>query len=411
MHLFVTEGTGWIEVVTGGMFSGKSEELIRRLRRAKYANQTVVAFKHSSDNRYAESRLASHSRNFIEGIPASSVEEMESIFFELYGDSKVVGIDEAQFFGKSLVGFVDKLADMGKRVIIAGLDQDFKGEPFKPMDVLMSKAEHVDKFNAICVVCGNPASRSQRLVNGNPAAEDDPLVLVGADEDYEPRCRRCHSVSRKQVKKGRLYFIVGTDTEVGKTYVTKELLKKELAMGTKVAILKPVETGSETFGENLVGSDSHSYAELMEKSVDQVNIYFFTKPLSPHVAARVDGKVVEVEKVKERIEELLEENDVVYIEGAGGLMVPYTDDYTYLDLLLEYRETCEAIIVSNNTLGTINHTLLTVYALEKNGIRINGIILNNRDNIKDEDFLKENADAIARFSGVTILDYFDYKGE
>lgn len=411
MHLLVTEGIGWIEVVTGGMFSGKSEELIRRLRRAGYANQNVIAFKHSSDNRYDECKLASHSKNFIEGIPASSVEDMENIFFQFYEECQVVGIDEAQFFGEPLVSFVDKLADMGKRVIIAGLDQDFKGEPFKPMDVLIAKADHVDKFNAICVVCGNPASRSQRLVNGEPASKDDPLVLVGADENYEPRCRRCHTLSEKNSRKGKLYFIVGTDTEVGKTYVTKELLKKELANGTKTAILKPVETGSEIFGKNLEGSDSYAYAEIMGKSISEVNTYFFTKPLSPHVAAQIDGQKVDIESIKKRIDELLIENDIVYVEGAGGLMVPYTDDYTYLDLLSEYQNKCEAIIVSNNTLGTINHTLLTVYALEKSGIKIKGIILNNKDNIKDEKLLKENADTITRFSGVNILDCFEYRGE
>ena len=411
MHLLVTEGIGWIEVVTGGMFSGKSEELIRRLRRAKYANQSVVAFKHSSDNRYDEKKVASHSQNFIDGVPALNVSDMEELFFKYYKESQVIGIDEAQFFGEDLVGFAERLADMGKRVIVAGLDQDFKGQPFKPMDVLMAKAEHVDKFNAICVVCGNPASRSQRLINGAPAFEDDKLVLVGADENYEPRCRKCHSLRKKTDKKGRLLFIVGTDTEVGKTYVTKKILKEELDKGVKVAVLKPVETGSEIFGENLEGSDSYSYAEMLGKEINEVNMYFFTKPMSPHVAARIDGEKLDTEKIKQRIDELLQENDVVYVEGAGGLMVPYTDDYTYLDLLMEYRDNGEALIVSNNTLGTINHTLLTVYALEKNGIKINGIIMNNKDGIKDNEFLKENTESIGRFSGVEILDCLDYEGD
>lgn len=194
MHLLLTEGMGWLEVVTGSMFSGKSEELIRRMRRAKYANQEIVVFKHSSDKRYDDTKVASHSQAFIEAVPVATVEEMEKEFFENYKDARVIGIDEVQFFGESVVEFCEKLADMGKRVIVAGLDQDFKGAPFKPMDRLMAQAEYVDKFNAICAVCGNPASRTQRLVNGEPAFSDDPIVLVGASETYEARCRRCHVI-------------------------------------------------------------------------------------------------------------------------------------------------------------------------------------------------------------------------
>ncbi|MCJ8342757.1 MAG: thymidine kinase [Cetobacterium sp.] len=200
MHLLLTEGMGWIEVVTGSMFSGKSEELIRRLRRAKYANQELVVFKHASDKRYDNTKVASHSQLFIEAVPVSSVEEMEKEFLEKYKDVKIVGIDEVQFFGEEVVQFCEKLADMGKRVIVAGLDQDFKGDPFKPMDTLMAKAEYVDKFNAICAVCGNPASRTQRLVNGEPAFSDDPIVLVGASEAYEARCRKCHVVKYRDKK-------------------------------------------------------------------------------------------------------------------------------------------------------------------------------------------------------------------
>lgn len=200
MHLLLTEGMGWIEVVTGSMFSGKSEELIRRLRRAKYANQELVVFKHASDKRYDNTKVASHSQLFIEAVPVSSVEEMEKEFLKKYKDVKIVGIDEVQFFGEEVVQFCEKLADMGKRVIVAGLDQDFKGDPFKPMDTLMAKAEYVDKFNAICAVCGNPASRTQRLVNGEPAFSDDPIVLVGASEAYEARCRKCHVVKYRDKK-------------------------------------------------------------------------------------------------------------------------------------------------------------------------------------------------------------------
>lgn len=201
MHLILTEGMGWIEVITGSMFSGKSEELIRRMRRAKFANQKMVVFKHSSDNRYDEAKVASHSKIFIEAIPATTVKDMESYLEKVDEDIKVIGIDEAQFFGMEIVEFCERLANNGKRVVLAGLDQDFRGEPFEPMHILMAKAEYVDKFNAICACCGNPASRTQRLVNGEPAFEDDPIVLVGASESYEPRCRRCHIVRKREDRK------------------------------------------------------------------------------------------------------------------------------------------------------------------------------------------------------------------
>ncbi|MGL4425392.1 MAG: thymidine kinase [Cetobacterium sp.] len=199
MHLLLTEGMGWIEVVTGSMFSGKSEELIRRMRRSKYANQKIVVFKHSSDTRYDDTKVASHSQAFIEAVPASTVEEMRKIIETEYKDVRVVGIDEVQFFGEDVADFCEELANNGKRVVVAGLDQDFRGEPFKPMDRLMARAEYVDKFNAICACCGNPASRTQRLVDGEPAYSDDPIVMVGASESYEARCRRCHIVKKRDL--------------------------------------------------------------------------------------------------------------------------------------------------------------------------------------------------------------------
>ncbi|MGL4252572.1 MAG: thymidine kinase [Fusobacteriaceae bacterium] len=194
MRLFYNEHMGWIEVVTGSMFSGKSEELIKRLRRVRYGKQSLVVFKHSSDKRYDEVKLASHSQNFIEAIPADSVEEMYRIVKEEYPDVEVIGVDEVQFFGHEVVEFCEAMANEGKRVIVAGLDQDFRGEPFKPMDELLAKAEFVDKFNAICMVCGSPASKTQRLVNGEPAFYDDPIIMVGASESYEARCRKHHVI-------------------------------------------------------------------------------------------------------------------------------------------------------------------------------------------------------------------------
>jgi thymidine kinase len=274
------------------MFSGKSEELIRRLRRAKYANQKVVAFKHSIDNRYDETKLASHSQTFIERIPASSPEAIEEMVMTKYVDAEVIGIDEVQFFGNGIVSVVEKFANMGKRVIVAGLDQDFRGEPFHPMPELIARAEYVDKFNAICMCCGSPASRTQRLVNGEPAFFDDPIIMVGASESYEARCRKCHVVRRREAKEGKLIFVVGTGTEIGKTYVTKKLLKEEMDKGIKVVGLKPVETGKESFGPNLEGSDTFSYAELTGKKTEEINRYFFQKALSPHIASEIDGEEI-----------------------------------------------------------------------------------------------------------------------
>lgn len=186
--------TGWIEVITGGMFAGKSEELIRRVRRAKFANLNAIVFKHTIDTRYDRKKIASHNQNYVEAIPVKDIDAMRHIL-KLYIETKVVAIDEAQFFEHDIVEFCDELANLGLRVIVAGLDQDFRGGPFKPMDILMSKAEYVDKLHAICLLCGNPASKTQRLINGKPAAKNSPTILVGANETYEPRCRKCHKIS------------------------------------------------------------------------------------------------------------------------------------------------------------------------------------------------------------------------
>lgn len=409
MHLFLTEGMGWIEVVTGSMFSGKSEELIRRLRRAKYANQKVVAFKHSSDKRYDNEKLASHNRNFIEAIPVKDVAEIERLLLSEYRDVEIVGIDEVQFFGNDVVDLLEKFANIGKRIIVAGLDQDFRGEPFQPMPEILSKAEYVDKLSAICMSCGNPASRTQRLVDGEPAFYDDPIIMVGAEESYEARCRKCHVVKRRECTDGKLYFIVGTNTEIGKTVSTIELVKEELEAGRKVAVLKPVETGRETFDENLNGSDTKKYADLLGKSVSEVNEYFFTKPLSPHLAAKHDKSEINLDKIRNKINEVLKQNDVVFVEGAGGLLVPYKDEYTYLDLLSDFRQRSEAIVISANTLGTINHTLLTIDVLKRNDIKIKGIVYNNKENIEDEEFLNENIQTIEKFSNIKTLKRIGFK--
>ncbi len=181
---FTPQNTGWIEVIAGCMFSGKTEELIRRLRRAEIAKQKVVIFKPKIDNRYSEYEIVSHSEQSMKAIIVNSAREIA----ELARDAEVVGIDEGQFFDDDLVDVCNELADAGKRVIVAGLDQDYKGEPFEPIPKLLAVAEYITKTLAICVVCGNPADRTQRKV-----ASGD-RVLVGATDLYEARCRKCHYI-------------------------------------------------------------------------------------------------------------------------------------------------------------------------------------------------------------------------
>ncbi|RPI84574.1 MAG: thymidine kinase [Chloroflexi bacterium] len=185
--------TGSIEVITGSMFSGKTDELIRRLRRATIARQKVLVFKPAIDIRYAEQKVTSHAGSDFAAIP---IKEANEIPCRLDPDTTVVAIDEAQFFDGEVISIAQHLANTGMRVIVAGLDTDFRGEPFGPMPVLMAQAEMVDKLHAICMICGEEASRTQRLVNGNPANYYDPVVIVGASELYEARCRKHHEVPR-----------------------------------------------------------------------------------------------------------------------------------------------------------------------------------------------------------------------
>ena len=172
-------GTGWIEVITGCMFSGKTEELIRRLNRARYATQRVVVFKPSVDVRYAVSDVVSHSDLRFPSVPVDHAHDI----VRQVGDAQVVGIDEAQFFDGTLVEVATRLADEGRRVVVAGLDQDYRGQPFEPLPQLMAVAEYVTKTLAVCMVCGAPANRTQRLVN------KESRILLGASESYEARCR------------------------------------------------------------------------------------------------------------------------------------------------------------------------------------------------------------------------------
>lgn len=185
---------GWIEVIAGVMFSGKSEELIRRVRRAVIARKTVQVFKSHLDARYAGLyTVATHDGLMVEAEPVDSAEE---IMRRWRPDTEVVAVDEVQFLDDGIVTVANTLADRGVRVILAGTDADFRGLPFGPMSTLLCVAEVVDKLHAICVVCGGPASRNQRLVNGQPATWDSPTIMVGGRESYEARCRHCHRVPR-----------------------------------------------------------------------------------------------------------------------------------------------------------------------------------------------------------------------
>ena len=193
---------GWIEVIAGVMFSGKSEELIRRVRRAIIARKRVQVFKSHLDGRYGGLyAISSHDGRSVEAVPVDSSAQIAQCLDPM---AQVIAIDEAQFLDDSVVELTTSLAARGRRVILAGTDTDFRGEPFGPMPKLMAVAEMVDKLHAICVLCGSPASRNQRLVEGRPARYDSPVIQVGGTESYEARCRACHQVPLRDEDQGRL---------------------------------------------------------------------------------------------------------------------------------------------------------------------------------------------------------------
>ena len=187
--------SGWVEVVTGCMFSGKTEELLRRLRRAEIAGQSVAAFTPQIDDRYGTATIGSHAGRRIEATVVDTEDPLPGMRDDLNGHD-VVAIDEANFFGPALLDACETLAAEGRRVVVCGTDQTFRGEPFHPLPALMATAEYVEKLQAICTQCGEPATRNQRLVDGEPAHVDDPTVVVGAEESYQARCRSCHTVRR-----------------------------------------------------------------------------------------------------------------------------------------------------------------------------------------------------------------------
>lgn len=192
--MYYTGKNGWLEVITGSMFAGKTEELIRRIKRLQYAKKNVLVFKPTIDNRYSFDEVVSHNGESVKSIV---IQDAMEIYDYINPTIDAVTVDEVQFFSPEIVNVLDDLADRGIRVIAAGLDRDFRGEPFGCMPELLTRAEFVAKLTAICTVCGAPATRTQRLVNLKPASYNDPIVLVGAKESYEPRCRHCHQVPDK----------------------------------------------------------------------------------------------------------------------------------------------------------------------------------------------------------------------
>jgi len=193
---------GWIEVIAGVMFSGKSEELMRRVRRSTIARKNVQVFKSHLDDRYAGLwAVASHDQRTLRAVP---VDSSTQIMQRVDPTAHVIAIDEAQFLDAGIVQVCTALAERGRRVIVAGTDTDFRGEPFGAMPQLMAVAEQVDKLHAICVLCGSSASRNQRLIDGRPAPYDSPTIMVGAADSYEARCRACHVVPRADAAQGRL---------------------------------------------------------------------------------------------------------------------------------------------------------------------------------------------------------------
>lgn len=186
---------GWIEVIVGSMYAGKTEELVRRIKRIQYAKKDCLVFKPKIDNRYSENEIVSHNKSKVNSIKIEKA-------YEIYDYIKdklpyAVAIDEVQFFDNGIIQVAEDLADKGVRVILAGLDKDFRGEPFGVVPELLARAEYVTKLEAICQVCGAPATRTQRLINGKPASYNDPIILIGATEHYEARCRHCHVVGDK----------------------------------------------------------------------------------------------------------------------------------------------------------------------------------------------------------------------
>lgn len=308
---------GLLEVITGSMFSGKSEELIRRAKRAKFAKREIVVFKHSIDNRYSNEEVVSHNKNSISAYPVSSVAEMSEILKDkVYVE--IVAIDEAQFFGQEIVTFIDSLVDKNIRVIVAGLDLDFKGEPFLPMPTLMAKADKVDKLKAICTISGEPAWCSQRLINGEPAFYDDPLVVVGAKESYEARSRRYHIVRYRDKLPINIEVVISTSSQIGLDKVKEKFSDKQIYM---VDINNPldfiIQIEKKVFEEKYENKVSNKVFfinnQLLYKINKDVNILKLLSQYSKYLSVTLMGN-----KNIDLIEELLRINKIDNITVVRG---------------------------------------------------------------------------------------------
>ena len=355
---------GSLEVITGSMFSGKSEELIRRLRRAKYAKQKVVVFSPSIDNRYGENGIYSHGNESLEAYSVNSVDQMEKIMTENI-DAQVIGIDEVQFLGENVVKFCKKYVEYGKRIIVAGLDMSFRAEPYHPVPELMSISDRVDKLNAICTVCGKPAYASQRLINGEPAYYDDPLVMVGASENYEAKCRRHHIVKHREEEKGKIIFLVGTEIDAGKKEVEKMYKEK-------------------------VFKDKKCETIIIKSRINEFKKEEFA------AAEQIDFSLIDL---RNKVKETRENNDYVFIRIVGGLLLPLEGYYSILDFICEYRKSSEIIVVSKNKKGLLNQVLLTVDLLRKSDLNIGKIVYINGSEEK------ENEEIIKEIKNITHLNY------
>ena len=185
---------GWIEVICGSMFAGKTEELIRRITRIKYAKKEIIVFKPSIDDRYDKTEVVSHSLRKVKSVVVKDSKDIKEYIDNLEVIPYAIAIDEAQFFDRGLIQILEDLANKGTRVIVAGLDLDFRGEPFGIMPDILARAEYITKLHAICQVCGDLATRTQRIIDNKPAYYEDEIILVSAKEKYEARCRHCHEV-------------------------------------------------------------------------------------------------------------------------------------------------------------------------------------------------------------------------
>lgn len=326
---------GRLEVITGSMFSGKSEELIRRIRRSKYAKQKVIVFSPSIDNRYGENGIYSHNKNNFEAYSVKDVKQMYDILSK-NPDVEVIGIDEIQFLKPEVVEFCDKCVNLGVRVIVAGLDLDFRAEPFIPLPHLMAIADEVTKLSAICTVCGNPAYASQRLIDGKPAYDDDPLVSIGSTENYEARCRMHHIVKKRSEAKLSVQFniyLLETDNKIKKF--------------------------KDYFNYNLDISNS-------------------------------------VNKLREDISNLVKTKNKVIIDIKQSISSKIEGQYSIVDLLKEFIKSSNINIVCKNEKLSIQYLKTVINLLNLNNLKVKNIFVYEEGEIYEKNYDDFSFDSISK---------------